>query len=148
MTDAPVAPVKEPQDPTKVVRPTDDEVTAVAVAMDIDNKLDFTSTEHTHQVNVNVAKGQALFAILAFRAVTGMAGFVAAVKAKNDKAAADKEAADKAKEAADKAAAVAKSSASAPVIATPPIPLVTTPHPAFGETRTVEAPVNVVAPQH
>jgi hypothetical protein len=115
MTDA-------PQDPTKVVRPTDDEVTAVAAAMDVDNKLDWHSTEHTNLKNIAVAKEIALSMILGFRAVTGLAGFVSAMKAKAAKYEADREAAMKAQEAADKAAAAARDAAAAPVLRTAPPP--------------------------
>jgi hypothetical protein len=156
----PPTPVKEPQDPTKVVRPTDDEVTAVAVAMDVDNKLNWNTKDHADLVAIGIAKERALFALLAFRAASNAAGFVAAVKSAGEKAAADKKAADDAKAAADKAAAAAKASGSLPPVVAkasvpmpPPKPELDVPgslhlgmRPAT--TPTIEAPVNVVAPAH
>lgn len=101
-TDHPVVPV-----------PTDQEITVVAKAMDVDGKLDWASTDHDAVVACMNAKADARTMIVGFEAVEHLSDLVAADNARIEaekqaaidaQAAAEAEAADKAEAAAEKAA--------------------------------------------
>lgn len=85
-------------------KPTDDEITAVAMGMDYAQKLNWGSKDHSDQTAIQHAKHEALRMILGVNAVAGMGPAVAKMEA-DRKAKAD--AAAKAKADADAAAAAA-----------------------------------------